>query len=318
MVTIKHGWTKPATILFATECPANEKAFSFALAQAMESGADLILFHVYDGTCAAARKGAAPFAVDYTAARDVKDCFEPLVRRATDLGIACRTVVRSGLAAEEILGYLNRHPVDRLVMGVHTPGPVGKLLVGSVAETVLRKADVPVTIVGPYLVEDTYRNFTTRTILCSLSPHPSSRMVARLAAELAEQKGARLVLQQVIPPQECTAALAGRDPRQLEADLVEMIPPRLLSTLTVQARVMVGDPTEELLYQSRVLEANLIVMGAHDASHFAAVTHASVVYKVPAYARCPVMTLSPVMLAGYGPARANISPAKVNYIAGVL
>ena len=36
---LKPGWSKPSTILFATEIPANEKAFAFALAQAVEFGA---------------------------------------------------------------------------------------------------------------------------------------------------------------------------------------------------------------------------------------------------------------------------------------
>ena len=31
---VKPGWSKPSTILFASEIPTNEKAFSFALAQA--------------------------------------------------------------------------------------------------------------------------------------------------------------------------------------------------------------------------------------------------------------------------------------------
>ncbi len=33
---IQPGWSKPSTILFASEIPANEKAFAFALAQASE------------------------------------------------------------------------------------------------------------------------------------------------------------------------------------------------------------------------------------------------------------------------------------------
>ena len=37
MVTLKQEWSRPSTILFATECPANEKAFTVALAQAKES-----------------------------------------------------------------------------------------------------------------------------------------------------------------------------------------------------------------------------------------------------------------------------------------
>jgi len=35
---IKPGWSKPSTVLFASEIPANEKAFAFALAQATEFG----------------------------------------------------------------------------------------------------------------------------------------------------------------------------------------------------------------------------------------------------------------------------------------
>jgi len=53
-MAIKPGWSKPSTILFATEIPANERAFNFALAEAREFGADLILFHAYDTLVVAA------------------------------------------------------------------------------------------------------------------------------------------------------------------------------------------------------------------------------------------------------------------------
>ena len=55
MATVmKPGWSKPSTILFASEIPANQKAFAFALAQAKEFGANLILFHAYDTLVVAA------------------------------------------------------------------------------------------------------------------------------------------------------------------------------------------------------------------------------------------------------------------------
>ena len=50
----KPGWSKPSTILFASEIPANERAFNFALAQAQEFDAALVLFHVYDTLVVAA------------------------------------------------------------------------------------------------------------------------------------------------------------------------------------------------------------------------------------------------------------------------
>jgi len=55
-----------------------------------------------------------------------------------------------------------------------------------------------------------------------------------------------------------------------------------------------------LLYQSTAQQADLLVLGAQGASAFAAVTRHGVVYKVLAHAHCPVMTLSPVVLAECG------------------
>jgi nucleotide-binding universal stress UspA family protein len=68
----------------------------------------------------------------------------------------------------------------------------------------------------------------------------------------------------------------------------------------VQTIVVPGDPTEELLYQGRAQLADLIVLGAQGASAFAAITRHGVVYKVLAHAHCPVMTLSPAVLAEGG------------------
>jgi nucleotide-binding universal stress UspA family protein len=78
---------------------------------------------------------------------------EPLAQRVRDAGVECETVVRPGLAADQILTFLREREIDRIVMGTHSPGPIGKLLVGSVAEAVLRNAKVPVFIVGPEVVD---------------------------------------------------------------------------------------------------------------------------------------------------------------------
>jgi hypothetical protein len=59
------------------------------------------------------------------------------------------------------------------------------------------------------------------------------------------------------------------------------------------------------------------VLGAQGASAFAAVTRHGVVYKVLAHAPCPVITLSPVVLAGCGVQAEKHHPAEV-YMAGVF
>jgi nucleotide-binding universal stress UspA family protein len=316
--SIRTGWSKPSTILFASEIPANERAFSFALAQACEFGADLILFHAYDTLVVAASETSGIRYYDYAAAAQAEmKSLEPLALEAKQAGIRCEIVVRPGLPADQILAFLRERPIDRVVMGTHSPGPIGKLLVGSVAEAVLRSSSVPVYIVGPEAVDGQYRKFATRTILCAVSLQEASYVVAAFAAELAFQHRARLILQHVIRPQESAEVLAGRSIDQIEADLLGLVPPELQGKITVQAIVVPGDPTEELLYQGRAQLADLIVLGAQGASAFAAITRHGVVYKVLAHSHCPVITLSPNVLASCGLKSEAHHPAEV-YMAGVL
>jgi nucleotide-binding universal stress UspA family protein len=314
----KPGWSKPSTILFASEIPANEKAFAFALAQASEFGADLILFHVYDTMVVAASETNTLHYYDYAAtARAETQHLEPFALQARQAGLHCEIVVRPGLPADQVLAFLREREIDRIVMGTHSPGPIGKLLVGSVAEAVLRTASVPVYIVGPDVVSGTYRKFATRTILCAVSLQEASHMVVSFAAELAAQHSARLILEHVIRPQERQEVLAGRSIDQMEADLLSMVPFELQDKIAVQAIVVPGDPTEELLYQSRAQQVDLMVLGAQGASAFAAVTRRGVVYKVLAHSHCPVMTLSPTVLAAYGARKEKVSSTEI-FLAGVF
>jgi nucleotide-binding universal stress UspA family protein len=315
---LKPGWSKPTTILFASEIPANEKAFAFALAQASEFGADLILFHAYDTLVVAASETSGIRYYDYAAAaRTEMKHLEPLAERARAAGLRCQVVVRPGLPADQILAYTREREIDRIVMGTHSPGPIGKLLVGSVAEAVLRTAAIPVYIIGPEVADGTYRNFATKTILCALSLLDTSHVVAAFAAEMAAQHSARLILQHVIRPQETREVLAGRTVADIEHDLLALVPKEIQGKITVQAIVVPGDPTEELLYQSRAQKADLVVLGAQGASAFAAIARHGVVYKLLAHSQIPVITLSPVVLSQCG-ATGERTTAVESFLAGVF
>ncbi|HEY2859720.1 MAG TPA: universal stress protein [Terracidiphilus sp.] len=315
---LKPEWSKPSTILFASEIPSSEKAFAFAQAQALEFGSDLIIFHAYDTLVISASETSGVRYYDYAAAAQAEmQRLEPLAERARAAGIRCEIVVRPGLAADQILSYARERQIDRILMGTHSPGPIGKLLVGSVAEAVLRTSPVPVFIVGPEVVDGTPRNFATRTILCAVSLLDTSVVVAAFAAELAAHHNARLILQHVIRPQERREVLAGRSIDQIESDLLKLVPAPLQEKIEVQAIVVPGDPTEELLYQGRAQQADLIVLGAHGATAFAAVTRHGIVYKVLAHSECPVLTLSPAVLATSGATGDKASSAET-FLAGVF
>ena len=319
MTTVmKPGWSKPSTILFASEIPANQKAFAFALAQAKEFGANLILFHAYDTLVVAASETSGIRYYDYAAAaRTEKHHLEPMAQQVKDAGLQCEVVVRPGLAADQILAFAREREIDRIVMGTHAPGPIGKLLGGSVAEAVLRTAKVPVFIVGPAVVDGSFRNFATRTILCAASLHEASGPVVAFAADLAHEHNARLILQHVIRPQDRTEVLASHTLDEIETNLMHLVPQKLRNKIAVQTIVVPGDPTEELLYQSKTQQADLIVLGAQGASAFAAITRHGVVYKVLAHSPCPVITMSPVVLAACGAKSEKTQPAEA-YMAGVF
>jgi len=315
---LKPGWIKPSSILFASEIPANQESFAFALAQAVEYGAKLILFHAYDMLVVSASEISSVVSYDGTAVAQAEiEHLEPLAQRVRDAGVECETVVRLGLPADQILTFLREREIDRIVMGTHSLGPIGRLLVGSAAEAVLRNARTPVFIVGPEVGDASYCNFSVRTILCGISLYKTSAMLAGFAAELAAEHNARLVLQHVIRPQERAELLAGRTIDQIEDELVSLIPAELQSRIAVEPIVAPGDPTEELLYQSRAQQADLIVLGAQGATTFAAMTRHGVTYKVLAHAHCPVMTLPQMVPAASGAKAEKAHPAEV-FLAGVF
>lgn len=62
-------------------------------------------------------------------------------------GIEVETILTTGKPARQILETAESNDVDHIVMGSRGRSGVGRVLFGSVAETVTRRASVPVTIV---------------------------------------------------------------------------------------------------------------------------------------------------------------------------
>jgi nucleotide-binding universal stress UspA family protein len=58
-----------------------------------------------------------------------------------------QTSVEVGQPSRVIVEYADEHDIDQIVMGSHGREGVSRILLGSVAETVVRRAHVPVTVV---------------------------------------------------------------------------------------------------------------------------------------------------------------------------
>jgi nucleotide-binding universal stress UspA family protein len=47
-----------------------------------------------------------------------------------------------------VLEYADDHGIDQIVLGSHGRSGIDRMLLGSVAETVTRRARIPVTVIG--------------------------------------------------------------------------------------------------------------------------------------------------------------------------
>jgi len=63
---------------------------------------------------------------------------------------ACQPRVELGDAAEEILKYIKAKNIDLVVMGTHGRKGLDRIVFGSVANTVIKKAQAPVMSINPY------------------------------------------------------------------------------------------------------------------------------------------------------------------------
>lgn len=290
-------WSIPQTILFATELPANDQVFAFALAQARNSHAKLIIFHAYDTLVVSASETSGLRYFDYAAAAksEIKR-LEPLAEQAREAGVDCEIIVRQGLAPHLITECAHEKNADRIVMGTRCPGPIGKILLGSVAEEVLRSSEIPVCVVGPEVIDKAFQGYKAKTILCATSLHESCFGAAALAAEIAQEAGARLLLLHVLKASDRTDLLARRTIEQIEEDIKALVPPEIRPQIVIEPIVVPGDPAEEILFQAKSQRADLLVLGAQEASILSTLTRHGVVYKVLGHAPCPVLTLSPTAL----------------------
>lgn len=73
--------------------------------------------------------------------------FEDARAVAAEHDVELQTESARGRASQEIVEYAEEHDVDAIVMGSHGRSGAARILLGSVAEKVVRRAPVPVMVV---------------------------------------------------------------------------------------------------------------------------------------------------------------------------
>ena len=73
--------------------------------------------------------------------------FTEIEHDAREHGVDVEQAVEVGKPSHVIVDYAEDHDIDHIVMGSHGREGVSRILLGSVAETVMRRSPVPVTVV---------------------------------------------------------------------------------------------------------------------------------------------------------------------------
>ena len=212
-------------------------------------------------------------------------------------------VVDSATIDREILGQAAALKSDLIVMGTHGRSGFDRLLLGSVAEKVLRKATCPVMIVPPHTDHPvTAGDVDFDRILCAVDFSDGSLAALTHALSMAEEADAKVTVLNVIerPPEldalpisaafnvdEVRAAAEAERLRRLRA----LIPASVTPYCTVETAVCEGSAWRGILHVAAERGSDLIVMGVHGRGAFDLALFGSNTHHVVRAAACPVLTV---------------------------
>lgn len=126
--------------------PASRNALHFAAQLGQKVGAELVLFHAY---MLPTPVSEVPYMM--VTADELQKENEQLIRQeaknvTTQYGARCQTLVRLGIASDEVKNYIRENPTDLIIMGMKGAGGI-ELIMGSTTTNVIRKVNVPVLVV---------------------------------------------------------------------------------------------------------------------------------------------------------------------------
>ncbi len=185
---------------------------------------------------------------------------------------------------------------DLIVLGTHGRTGAQKLLLGSTAEEIFRRARVPVLSIGPWARRGIRNAAHFHRVLYATDFTPASLAAAPYAISLAQEHAARLALIHVVHERDLEPGrVRAKDSvANVMYELHEIVPQNAELWCRPEAVVAYGEPATRIVEAAKERDADLIVLGVRDAAgHLGSLTHLerAVSHNVVAHAVCPVMTV---------------------------
>jgi nucleotide-binding universal stress UspA family protein len=272
-------------IVIATDfSPASEPAVLYSLGMARRNKAKVWIVHVITDT----------FFSGETQQRATDDAWREGHRRMTEHfisgrldGVDAKLLVEPGGIFEVLDRVMTENHADLLVLGTRGRSRIGKLLLGSSAESIFRQAPYPVLTVGPRTGADIPPEGPRRILMCTgFSQH--SLAACDLAIRLAELQKAELMLLHVGAEFETERDVYVK---RATARLQALVSNSAQLAKPLKTIIEFGTPSEQILAVANEQKPDLIVMGIRQPESFTRRLRWATAYDVVSNAPCPVLTV---------------------------
>jgi nucleotide-binding universal stress UspA family protein len=280
----------------------SQHALEHALAFARWYDASLTGLFVYAPVLAAPGIGiyayaAAPIVEPISRVEYERDLLA-FIGRANPAGIEVATRVEVGRPAREIVAAAQAVGADLVVIGTHGATGFEHLMLGSVAEKVLRTSPIPVLTVPP--PASATSSLPLKHVLCPIDFSNSSKAALEVALSIAQEGDAEITILHVfdLPTDEPLTTRPISTPEfhaEYEAATREQL--RALVTDDIgnwcrpATRIRRGKAYREILAEAADSRADLVVLGVHGRNPLDLMLFGSTTNQVVRRATCPVLTV---------------------------
>lgn len=177
--------------------------------------------------------------------------------------------------------------IGLVVVGSHGRIGLKKVVLGSVAESAVRRLHCPVLVVGPQCGQ---HRGALKSVLFAADLQYSSLRPAQYAVSIARETAASLTIAHVFPASDSRST----DPAYRERithQLRQLVPQDLHEQKRVHVKTATGAPGDELVAMAAHAKAGLIVMGVHDHGMVADHSPWATISQVIHNAQCPVLAV---------------------------
>jgi nucleotide-binding universal stress UspA family protein len=278
-------------ILFLTDfSPTSSSALRHAVSVARRFEAKVYVAHVVEPPLAA--PPAAAFYDTKSARRDAERKLNTLLSEGKLNDILHEIILAEGSLWPVVERIITEKKIDLILAGSHGRKGFRKMMLGSVAEEIYRKANCPVLTIGPENRANPESEMRPRRILLATDLRDEAHCASDYAIAMAERHAAELIVLHVI--EDCEVSDFGRAEQQRLASLARMeglVPRETLLPSKPTMIVARGCAVDEIRETARKYGADLIVIGVHGGKRMASHLPSTVAYQVLYQAPCPVLTV---------------------------